>query len=136
MSFILGAVITAVIVVYVANMLGRQWRLRDEELARERRLQEIKDHKERLLREHAALLAEEATLVTYSAANVPDSIRQEIEQSMPCPVTDSKHYWRLDMENEVATAAGVVRVDRIWVCTACDKASATGPGNINERTRP
>lgn len=85
MSAILGAIITVVIVVYIANMLGRQWRERDEELAWKRRLNEIEAEKKHLLRECAALLAEEATLVTYDgvAARLPEHIIRTIERTRP-----------------------------------------------------
>ena len=85
MSVFLGAIVTVVIVVYVANLLGRQWRERDEELGRERRLQEIRQKQAKFRAKRAALLAEEATLVTYDAvaARLPEHIIRTIERTRP-----------------------------------------------------
>lgn len=85
MSAVLWSVIVIAVVVYTASLLGEQWRETDKAKERERRLAEIEDEQRILQGHRAALLAEEATLVTYDAvaARLPEHITRTIERTRP-----------------------------------------------------
>lgn len=136
MSVVLPVIAFVLLFVYMANSVGRSWRLRDEERARQDRQDVITRRLAELHVERAGLLAEENGLVTYAEAAkwLPPAVVRVIDQTRPCPVTHTDHRWVLTDLHEVMSSGRIepVRIDETWTCSSCGDTATAHP----ERTRP
>lgn len=139
MTLLGGAIATVMIVVAIVHTVNRARLQREEFEARTRAILAP------LFQPPPPLKPIDDGVITYEdrAKWLRADIRKDIEDSFPCPATLGEHRWVLAEENAVMSYDWYepARIDRTWICTACDKHTSTDPladrpAEHRERTRP